>query len=360
MTPTELQAFLDAGNQKPSAIAHAAKIDLPRVVDFLNGNMEALSESEQKSLLQYAVDEDAESAVRNELNFIFDAVGEFVRHRSVAFIFEKQGEAEIGSGTLIQIADKVFVATAGHTVRPTQILEFMGENGVFVEMEVRNDGKDRRWSGKHAVPVLSYGKHSLLDVGFFEINATGLSVLQRSAIELNQISVQPIQYGRLAIVFGYPSALKKERQFSARESAMRFASMTYANCVLDPSEWPAVPEDNSEPNEDVDCFVRYSREDEMSVAPIGRFRGQSASGLPDRLPEAFGMSGGGFWQSWVPNEGHVWSPSNYQLFAVQSTWYPKGNYLRAIRIRHWLDLIAESYPDLRALINAYIETQPLT
>jgi hypothetical protein len=171
--------------------------------------------------------------------------------------------------------------------------------------------------------------------------------------------VQPIQYGRLAFIFGYPSALKKERQLSERQSAMRFASVTYANCVLDPSEWPAIPEENTETrdaNEDVDCFVRYSREDEMSVAPIGRFRGQSASGLPDRLPEAFGMSGGGFWQSWVPNEGHVWSPSNYQLFAIQSTWYEKGNYLRAIRIRHWLDLIAETYPELKGPIEAHMSS----
>ena len=38
----------------------------------------------------------------------------------------------------------------------------------------------------------------------------------------------------------------------------------------------------------------------------------------------------------------------------------KVNYLRAIRIRHWLDLIAESYPELKPLIEGHIEGQPLS
>lgn len=43
MPPIELRAFLDAGNHMPSAIAHAAKIELPPFVDFLKGNAEALA-----------------------------------------------------------------------------------------------------------------------------------------------------------------------------------------------------------------------------------------------------------------------------------------------------------------------------
>ena len=361
MTPEELQELLNEFDTEPSWVAFQSGIDRGRVRAFLKGDGTALTQEERSTLREkLTAPEHHQSANIAEQSAVIDGAGEFLRKHSVLFMYEKSGERTSASGTLVQIGDRLLVATARHTIpRGSQMLEFIGANMICVDSSPEVAPGKRIWTGQRPAKVVNGKRHQEFDVGLIELESSALSVLGHEAIPLSGISIRTPQFGRTAFVYGFPSEFERSQKISESSGFLRVGSMTYPNPVLAPEEWPHVPDHDTTPEESVDCFMRYCRDDEMkAIVPIGRNRGLDLSGFPERLPAVHGMSGGGFWQRWTPvNDRELWLACDYELFAIQSSWYEPSRYIRGVQIRHWLDLVAESYPDLKPMIDEHIVCQ---
>lgn len=361
MTPQELQKFVNECELAPSAVAFMAGIDRFRIREFLSGNIESLTETEQASLAdRLVVPEEKRVASTEDFSAVLDAIGEFLVRHCIHYHYENQGERNTASGTLVQIGNRLLVATARHTIpRKSQFLEFTGGNTSFVE-ERKAAGEARStWKGSSQVRVLSNRRHDVLDVGFLELEPTVLSVLKREAISLGNVSVRTPQYGRLTCVFGYPSEMERKVRIAPNRGAILIPSLTYPKELLAPEEWPCVPAADRQPEENIDCFLTYSRDSAgQMVLPLSQTAVPEAMRISEKLPAVHGMSGGGFWQSWKPvQQDGVWSATGYELLAIQSTWNESEKYIRGIQIRHWLDLIASHFSDLRPAIEQHIHEQ---
>ena len=357
MTPEELKVILAEFDCEPSWVAFQSGIECSRICEYLAGKLDAISPAERNELRdKLMVSENRQSANLIEQKAVVDGAGDFFRKHSVLFMYEKAGQRGTASGTLVRIGSRLFVATAGHTIpKRTQMLEFVGANVICVEAsEEKADGR-RAWKGGANVEVLNVKRHRKYDVGFIELEASAIEILRHEPVELSSLSVSADQYGRTAFVYGFPFELERQQRLSKTEMSLRASALTYHYPLLAPEEWPDVPSDSQSPEVDVDCFLRYDRNDVMkTIVPIGR------DGLPrtefplDSLPAVHGMSGGGFWQRWTPATGdQLWLACDYKLFAIQSSWYERGRYIRGIQIRHWLDLIAESCSELRDMIVSF-------
>lgn len=357
MTPEELKELLSELGCEPSLLAFESGIDRSRIREFLSGHIDALSSDERNRLREgFTVSEEQRRANLIKYSAVIDGAGEFFRKRSVLFMYENAGKRLTASGTLVQLGDRLFVATAGHTIpRGTQMLEFVGANVIQVESSQEKAEGRRDWQGSSNIKVLNGKAHSKYDVGFIELATSALEVLRHDPIELSSLSTSADQYGRTAIVYGFPFDLERKRRLSESGMWLHATSLTYPSPLLAPEEWPDVPSGSRSPEIGVDCFMRYDRNDPFnSIVPIGKVRPRDASLLPDSLPAVHGMSGGGFWQRWTRDtDDQLWLACDYKLFAIQSSWCEPCRYIRGIQIRHWLDLIAESYPELREMIASH-------
>ncbi len=100
------------------------------------------------------------------------------------------------------------------------------------------------------------------------------------------------------------------------------------------------------PDQELDVFIPYLKDDE--VVALGPLR----HGMGDGLPEPMGMSGGGYWQPNLALKSEIWNPEYYSLIAIQSRWWGRGRYLQGTQIIHWLRLLWEQQPELRADLEA--------
>jgi hypothetical protein len=357
MTPEELRSFMTDCELEPSAIGFNLGIDHHRIRKFIDGEVNALTQEERESLGDRLVcPEEERGANWNEQSALVDAVGEFMASHGVRYDYEEDGGRKTASGTLVQIGERILVATTRHTIRKgTQFLEFTGGNTSRFEQTIDHTTGQSSWSGPEELKVVNHSKHTTLDVGFLELESTALSVLKRKAISLSNISVRLPQYGRIAYVFGYPFEMERRVPVSATSGAILIPSLTYPNPLLAPEEWPEVPAADRQPEEQVDCFLRYARDEAGKlVVPMSGTILPEVLDFSNRLPAVHGMSGGGFWQSWNPSgRDTLWFPSSYELFAIQSTWNEKEQYIRGIQVRHWLDLVAGAYPDLLSEISSH-------
>jgi hypothetical protein len=361
ITPDELKKILAELDIEPSVVASTLGIDRLRVRAFVRGELSALTDEERRTFRDRLLVADENSvAHRREQEALIDGAGDYLRKHSVLYMYEKDGQRKTASGTLVTIEGRLFVATAGHTIPArTSMLEFIGGNVVRIHASDEKASGRREWSGSQSVQVLKGAKHPSYDVGFLELRMDALKILMREAFPLAGLSLRPLQYGRTAFLFGFPSALESETNMTHTARLLHSPWMTYPNPVLAPDEWPVTPADDRSPDENVDCFLRYSRNDpNMEMIPLGRETTRLPVDLPDQLPEVFGMSGGGFWQRWTSmSTKELWFPCDYQLFAIQSSWYEPQRYVRGIQVRHWLDLLAEKCPELKAAINSHVAGQ---
>lgn len=356
MTPEQLRAIMTKDELETSLVAYIAGLDRLKLAAFLNGNVGALSVEEIDQLdKRINLSDEVRIKNREEQAPMLDGIATHLLRHSIHFQYEKNRKRTTASGTLVQIGDKLFVATCRHTVpQGTQFLTFIGEKTAYIEL----DRKTGNWSSEKKVGILGSGRHSSLDVGFIELEIAALQELEREAIGLASVSVKPQQYGRMATLLGFPFDFERETKIKPGVSYLGVHSLTFPAPVLAPEEWPNVPAADRQPEENVDVFMRYKRDDRFKSLKVVPYKSSHANiSVPDQLPEVFGMSGGGIWQSWKRSDsGELWFPTDQELCAIQYGWHKTENYIRAVQARHWLELVADKIPSLSATIANHIST----
>jgi hypothetical protein len=95
---------------------------------------------------------------------------------------------------------------------------------------------------------------------------------------------------------------------------------------------------------------RYNADYDTYVAwPEGEVSPGSPDGWLKTLPTAPGMSGCGIWLV-MHRDGSIWVPDKMRMVAIQHSWHEGERWLRGTQIQHWLRMVADDLPDLRAEI----------
>lgn len=272
-----------------------------------------------------------------ELDSLTLAVGHSVLNSTVAYINIKS--REIASGVLIDIENRIFLATAAHALpqNPIGNLSFVGNKSTRLDENIPS--------------ILSFGKeeqHKLRDVGFVELEPAFIETnCGKSPIPLSRI--YPCQTGHEShwtCVGGYPGDEVRNIDDNMKRTRTKlFTMQCWSNKILAPSQWGVLEGKASrEPDERLDVFIPYPREEDFkSLGPLEHQK-------PNHLCKPFGMSGGGYWQPNSSLKRSIFTPDYYSLIAIQSHWWIPERYLQATQIIHWLRLLWKCQPKLREIL----------
>jgi len=358
MDASEFRDALIEEDCPASHIAYVTGLDLATARLFLYGDHSSLSEADLNAILNMQVsDEHQQLKEFNTQGAIIDGLGDALGKYTVGFLYErKDGTLGIATGVLIELGEREFVATARHVVHPTTMLQFMGSNTGWFTCNVTKEGAITKVGGGANLEPIGNGRHDAYDVGYFEIAQGSSQQLGRTPIGLADIGVGAPQYGRNSFIVGFPESFFRVRKIREHVREFGIGSITFGTPLLDLTEWPEVPDDARDSDPQADYFVTYdvTREKVARLSPKDD-RPLPAVDLPTNLPNAHGISGGGFWQGSDPQDS-LWNPCNYRLIGIQGSWSQERRYLRATRSVHLLDLLRQKYPDLKADIDQHLST----
>jgi hypothetical protein len=248
-------------------------------------------------------------------------------HRvGLAFTYRKSFEEKVSSGTLVQIGNRLLIATSCHTIPNNP-------NTITLVPKIAPESFQRR------PKVLGCWKSDVVDVGVIEVEADAVRLLGMEALPVDRISDLGPGRGTIkAWLIGYPGA---QVHAHIESQTVRFQGLSMSFEPLSIDSWKGVPIDEDRPPYDPDAHVltHYCIDDPLYVHPDNPHQDKFA-------PEPFGLSGGGFWQCPESREGKIWSPSMLNLFAIQSSWCKGHRHILGIQIIHWLRLVADVFPDI--------------
>lgn len=245
---------------------------------------------------------------------------------------EDSNEWGIFSGTLVEIEDRLFVATASHCVddltMPTRYW-LLGDKPAF-----KADGVPQVLS--------SHGTaNNRPDVGLIELETDSFRAhSSKSGIPLSRIKAVGLgRDKRAALLIGSPGE-NVEQETKGAAQGFKAVVMGYTSLPINQSDWPTF---NANPplDQSIDILMHYP----SGTADTHR----TDTGEPVELPNPKGMSGGGLWDQGFDTD-ELWSTDSAFLFGIQSAWFPDKRYVRAVQVAHWLDLVKSRFPELRDAI----------
>jgi hypothetical protein len=258
------------------------------------------------------------------------ATANLYRHTAAYRFVKRDGSEEFASGTLVQIGSRYLLATVAHAI-PQNLASIV----LVKRAELLAIGKVA------CVTRRSVSEEHDIDVAVFELEGGDLRQLGLEPITLDRIhdagSGNPNFVTRLC---GYPV-----KWIMPKSSPLPNVSITGFHCLsygcepIEPARWHAISTRPRTFDEAVHVVVEFNRD----VIDY-----DTSLEVPSGLPDPFGMSGGGLWQRVrAVADDEIWTPDGYCLFGIQSAWLDETNFLKAIQVIHWLNLVADTYSDLR-------------
>jgi hypothetical protein len=256
-----------------------------------------------------------------------EASTENVYRYTVAYVYPtSDGGVDGASGTVIQIGPRLLLATVGHAVpKSIKSVALVKKAGLLTPESLTY--VTRRMVSSSA------------DVAVFELEPNAITRAGLEAIGLERIhDGQTGSPNFKARLIGFPKSWIVAK--NPLPGLKRFHGLGYGCEPIEPSRWPAIGVAEDTFDEGRDIVVEYSHD----TIDFGR-----KLDVPPGVPDPFGMSGGGIWQRTVAVPAdEIWTAEGLCLFGIQSSWLDKKGYLKAVQIIHWLKLVADEYPELRA------------
>ncbi|MFL5339887.1 MAG: hypothetical protein ACJ8F7_07030 [Gemmataceae bacterium] len=219
----------------------------------------------------------------------------------------------MGTGVLVGIGQKLFVASAGHCIKDDPVV--LEENFTIP-------------AGPTRIKILKRGVHPTLDVGFLEIEPLpDVPILQSGGCTLEMLCLQPLTKEHMVHVVGFPAVARR-----TYENGVEVVKKGFGTLFLR--------------EEDASLFLDYPKtgytwdrsSNSWSTAPF------------DAHPK--GYSGGGVWGFMPVQPKELFSPLRHiRLYGIQFEWFEPERYVKAIAIRHWLSTVGSCCPELQPIIN---------
>lgn len=236
---------------------------------------------------------------------------------------------QVSSGTVLEIASRIFVATAAHVIPSNP------EGRLWLLPDQPRSSREGRLGFE------SFGRHPDYDVGFLELTPSAMREQLPRIIPSSLQAIRLLNSGStssLSTLVGNPVQFIRSEHFR-NEPAIGLRVIAFTTIVRAVEDWPTPPSGNRPADQGVDVFFDYPNQ--------GTERVDTGEELTLTSPEGF--SGGGLWDGTM-RPGEVWSANSVALFAVQSSWNEVERYARATQIIHWLNLIRSQIPELQSVL----------
>lgn len=236
----------------------------------------------------------------------------------------------VGSGTLIQIASRLFIATAGHNLAggPDNCLYMAYSKGMVYEQLpfIR-----RRPSENEREPDP--------DVGYLEISSeTAVSMKEKEFLPLNRIRPFIATWPTRVFLTGFPAEMVPVE--SALKNKFNLSAIGYLTEIRMDSKLP------DQHDESMDIFIDYELNSVFVEKQLGMV-----------MPKPPGLSGGGLWALPINHRSELWRPSDTTLIGIERSWRKDLSCVCCTQIQHWLRLVADDYPDLTEIIDEYLRSR---
>jgi hypothetical protein len=265
--------------------------------------------------------------------------------RSTVFYFDRK-KKEVATGVLIEVGNRLFVATTEHSV------PFDAQSRLIFVPHVLV-GTDRT-----TVPILGAAcdKNPHNDLAVIELHISAPDILLKEPITMSRIDVSGTGRPHHPVIFGgYPFALGKffeifplfaNPNHAMPTGAAKFRMMSYIDHFIPEVDWPLLEIPNGSPAPDPmrDVFLPWPEGDGEVTS--------SDPSLKNALCDPSGMSGCGYWHVPNPTIQGIWLPDRFHLTAIQHGWWEPGQYVRGTQIVHWIQLLWTCIPELRRTIGA--------
>lgn len=258
------------------------------------------------------------------LKHIFSALSDhFLNHSIVIWQISPSGEPSVGSGTCVEIGNRLFVATAAHNFKDLQnggrVVLFSGRGSTLIRLkEVGHN-------------YLSYGAPKTLDVAWVEINQDSAAQSNLLGIPLRSIAPYHSLDESYYSITGIPSERSKIdiENKQARVTLLPIIYYTHA------ASKPGVA--------DADLFLNY---------PIGSVNTENQLVPTD---DPYGMSGGGIWYTPPMDVSQVWSLAAYPLVGIVVSFLPQSRQICGLQMHRWLSLLHKDHPELSKHLEPLLE-----
>jgi len=233
---------------------------------------------------------------------------------------------ELSSGTLVNIKDRIFIATAAHNIpsRASETLQILPDQPRPKHLGTLRPG----WSGTDRTQ----------DVGFIEIDPAAFAVYfpGKQCCSLGRISIMGIgDPAQLMVLVGTPVQFVESNPTDVGPPFVA-NQIAFTSTVLNQTQWPSNFKGGRAIDPAVDVFLDYP------AAGITKLD----TGEPLQLTTPHGFSGGGMWSSQMTS-GEFWSPDMSQLFAIDNSWDDIQRIVRGTQIIHWLNLLRSKLPEFK-------------
>lgn len=217
----------------------------------------------------------------------------------------------MGSGVLIEVAERLFVATAYHCIKDEPVIVVGGmafREGHLPPAQVR---------------ILNKSGEPDLDIGFLELEQGKRIVTggEHTACHLSQCLLYPTPIGQIVFVTGWPE----------HDRVMRPGIMDSTLCVYG-ADVEAMDDDN--------LYFEFSKQT-LQYDPATR---------RDEVRERkspHGYSGGGCWGIVKCPEGELYAAAKTcRLLGIQAGWMKSTRRCRIPLIKHWVRLLARNHREL--------------
>ncbi len=247
------------------------------------------------------------------------AVGDYLRKHTVAVWQEFPEETPfIGSGTCIEINDRLFISTAAHNFKDVPrggkvtLLSANSSSRIPLKVIGQNYGY--------------YGHSRILDTAWVEIDVQSAEQENLFGVPLHTVEphhVIDIENGNYEVV-GLPMQLH-----SVTEDRTHY--------IVPLAVYNTMPGKSADPDDD-NLMLDYS---ETAMTNQGIVT----------MPHPGGMSGGGIWSVPLVDRPDIWIPSKFRLAGIVTDYFHLRDeicgQIRGLRMHHWLKLVLNDHPELR-------------
>lgn len=216
---------------------------------------------------------------------------------------------EAGAGVIVEIGDRLFVATAAHCMR----------EGVLIAAD-----KGFEFPPRHSVTILNRGANTKIDIGFLELKKDEqVAALNLSFCSLGQLALSDLACGNVHHIVGFPMGNWTRQGKTTELVKCGFGS-------------------HFQGTEGGYLIFPFPKKDDW-YRPVGDGWTKAAFvETPD------GFSGGGLWGfNRVPKEELFVPEKHIKLRGIQSGWWIERRLVQCVPIQRWLELIHDAYPGFR-------------
>ena len=266
------------------------------------------------------------------------ALHDHIRHRTVRLL-DLTAKDKGGSGVLIRLFDRCFVATAAHVVPEGHDIQILVGEADQLNVATFNN----RFRDDDA------------DVAALEIPADSTGQLLRDFTEADQIAAKGVDQTEnwCATLIGYPGQLIESTDQVSGDTLFRthsFRTLALVTTTLRIQDWPNSNSLERPPAEvDRDIFLRFDQECglmEQDLTSVDLNEKRSA------IADVFlhGMSGCGIWLDQYRHDG-IWMPKPV-LAGIQTSAQHRAGWARGSTMKCWLEMMAAEITGIRDLLHA--------